>query len=130
MVFPAGGPEPRHPSQLYEAALEGIALFLVLRLFTHWLGALRRPGLTLGMFLIGYGAARSFVELFRMPDEHIGFLYGGLTMGMALSIPMIVAGAGIAGFALLRSNSDGREGSPAGARGPRTAPRTASGGSD
>ena len=126
MVFPAGGPEPRHPSQLYEAALEGIALFLILRLFTHWLGSLRRPGLTLGIFLIGYGAARSFVELFRMPDDHIGFLYGGLTMGMALSVPMIVAGAAFVGFALLRSNSDGREGPPAGARGARAA----SGGSD
>ena len=123
MVFPAGGPEPRHPSQLYEAALEGIALFLVLRLFTHGLGALRRPGLTLGVFLIGYGAARSFVELFRMPDDHIGFLYGGLTMGMALSIPMILAGAAVAALALLRSG-------PAGQEGPNSGARTAAGGRD
>ena len=102
MVFPGGGPLPRHPSQLYEAALEGIALFLLLRLLTHRLGALARPGLVSGMFLAGYGAARTFVELFRMPDAHIGFLASGLTMGQLLSLPMIVAGLGVMGLALMR----------------------------
>ena len=103
MVFPGAGPEPRHPSQLYEAALEGILLFFALRLGTHYFGALKRPGLTLGFFLIGYGAARTFVELFRMPDAHIGFLYGGLTMGMLLSVPMLLAGMAIAAIVLRKT---------------------------
>ena len=102
MVFPGAGPEPRHPSQLYEAALEGLLLFVALRILTHGLRSLRYPGLTLGGFLIGYGAARSFVELFRMPDAHIGFLYGGLTMGIVLSLPMVLAGIGFVGYALTR----------------------------
>ena len=108
MVFPAGGPEPRHPSQLYEAALEGIVLFLVLRVVTHRLLALRQPGVTVGAFLIGYGVARTFVELFRMPDDHIGFLYGGLTMGIVLSLPMIIAGAGLVIVALMRRQAQMR----------------------
>ncbi|MXN63356.1 prolipoprotein diacylglyceryl transferase [Stappia sp. GBMRC 2046] len=102
MVFPGAGPEPRHPSQLYEAALEGIVLFLVVRLVTHRFGGLARPGLTAGVFAAGYGLARSFVELFRMPDAHIGFLAGGLTMGILLSVPMIVAGLALAIWALRR----------------------------
>jgi len=91
-VFPGGGPEPRHPSQLYEAALEGIVLFLVLRLLTHRFGRLRQPGFIAGAFACGYGLARIFVEFFRMPDAHIGFLAGGATMGMILSLPMVLAG--------------------------------------
>lgn len=96
MVFPDGGPLPRHPSQLYEAALEGIVLFVLLRLVTHHTSALQKPGMTGAIFLIGYGTARTFVEFFRMPDAHIGFLSGGLTMGMLLSIPMVVLGILIA----------------------------------
>jgi len=92
VVFPFGGPEPRHPSQLYEAALEGLVLFLVLRVLTHRLGKLATPGFVSGAFAAGYGAARTFVEFFREPDFHIGYLAGGLTMGMLLSVPMIVAG--------------------------------------
>jgi len=91
MVFPGAGPLPRHPSQLYEAALEGIVLFVVLALMIR-AGALKRPGLIIGAFALGYGLARSFVELFREPDAHLGFLWGGLTMGMVLSLPMILAG--------------------------------------
>lgn len=92
MVFPLGGPEPRHPSQLYEAALEGIVFFLVLRLFTHRFHRLPYPSFVSGVFCVGYGLARVFVEFFREPDVQIGYLAGGLTMGMALSIPMILYG--------------------------------------
>ncbi len=92
VVFPGGGPEPRHPSQLYEALLEGLVLFLVLRILTNRLGKLRQPGFVSGAFAAGYGVARTFVEFFREPDIQIGYLAGGLTMGMLLSIPMIVAG--------------------------------------
>ncbi len=100
-VFPGGGPEPRHPSQLYEAALEGIVLFLVLRYLTHRRFLLKQPGLVGAAFLVGYGTARIIVEFFRMPDPQIGFLAGGLTMGMALSAPMVLAGL-IAAYLITR----------------------------
>lgn len=93
MVFPLGGPDPRHPSQLYEAALEGIVLFLLLRIATHRFRLLDRPGHVAGLFAIGYGAARIGVEFFRMPDAQIGYFAGWLTMGMLLSLPMLVVGA-------------------------------------
>lgn len=96
------GPLPRHPSQLYEAALEGIVLFLLLRLFTHGIPRLRYPSFISGLFCIGYGLARVFVEFFREPDAHIGFLSGGLTMGMLLSLPMIVYGVFLTTMALRR----------------------------
>ncbi len=92
MVFPGAGPLPRHPSQLYEAGLEGVLLFLVM------VGLALRPrapgseGRLAGAFLIGYGIARSIAELFRQPDVQLGFLLGGLTMGQLLSLPMIAAG--------------------------------------
>jgi phosphatidylglycerol:prolipoprotein diacylglycerol transferase len=101
MVFPNGGPFPRHPSQLYEAALEGILLLAVLSLCIRG-GALKRPGLTIGVFAVGYGLARIVAEQFREPDAQLGFLWGGLTMGMLLSVPMIVAGAAFIAFALRR----------------------------
>ncbi|MGQ0686391.1 prolipoprotein diacylglyceryl transferase [Bradyrhizobium sp.] len=81
----------RHPSQLYQAALEGIVLFTVLAIMIR-LGALKRPGLILGSFIAIYALARIAGELFREPDPQLGFLWGGLTMGMLLSLPMIVAG--------------------------------------
>jgi phosphatidylglycerol:prolipoprotein diacylglycerol transferase len=92
MVFPLGGPEPRHPSQLYEAALEGVVFFLVLRIFTHHVRRLPYPSFVSGVFCVGYGLARVFIEFFREPDIQIGYLAGGLTMGMALSIPMVLLG--------------------------------------
>ena len=92
MVFPNGGPAARHPSQLYEAALEGLLLFILLNWLIRAHRALEKPGLTTGVFLIGYAAARTAVELFREPDQHIGFLAGGMTMGQVLSIPMIAGG--------------------------------------
>ncbi len=93
MVFPTGGPEPRHPSQLYEAALEGVLLFIILNALIYFAKFLKYPGMITGLFLVGYAACRAFVELFRQPDAHIGFLAGGLTMGQLLSIPMILGGA-------------------------------------
>ncbi len=93
MVFPNAGPMPRHPSQLYEAALEGLALFLVLRFLSHHRLALKSPGLVTGVFLLGYGLARSFCELFRQPDTQHAFTTGFLTPGIAYSIPMVLLGA-------------------------------------
>jgi phosphatidylglycerol:prolipoprotein diacylglycerol transferase len=92
VVFPLAGPEPRHPSQLYEAGLEGLVLFLVLRLLTHRYHKLATPGFVGAAFITGYGVARTFAEFFRQPDIQIGFLAGGLTMGMLLSVPMIAIG--------------------------------------
>ncbi|MBN9042689.1 MAG: prolipoprotein diacylglyceryl transferase [Rhizobiales bacterium 62-47] len=101
MVFPNGGPLPRHPSQLYEAGLEGIALFVILALMIR-VGALKRPGLILGSFITLYALARITGEFFREPDPQLGFLWGGLTMGMLLSVPMVVAGIAIIATALRR----------------------------
>lgn len=101
MVFPGGGPLPRHPSQLYEAVLEGLVLFLVLALAVR-AGALRRPGLIIGLFASGYSVARIVAEFFREPDPQLGFLWGGLTMGMLLSIPMMLAGVAFIVLALRR----------------------------
>jgi phosphatidylglycerol---prolipoprotein diacylglyceryl transferase len=92
MIFPNGGPLPRHPSQLYEAGLEGVLLFAALAIMVR-LGALKRPGLILGSFIALYGLARITGEHFREPDPQLGFLWGGLTMGMLLSVPMVIAGA-------------------------------------
>ncbi|MBO0906398.1 prolipoprotein diacylglyceryl transferase [Jiella sonneratiae] len=94
MVFPTGGPEPRHPSQLYEAALEGVLLWVILRIATHGFRSLHRPRLTGGIFILCYGIFRTMVEAFwRLPDAQLGYLYGGwLTMGMLLSFPMILVG--------------------------------------
>ncbi|MHA1599167.1 MAG: prolipoprotein diacylglyceryl transferase [Alphaproteobacteria bacterium] len=92
MVFPRGGPAPRHPSQLYEAALEGLVLFVLLYVLSRNETIRNRPGFLTGVFLLGYSAARAFVELFRQPDAHLGVLAAGLTMGQWLSIPMLAGG--------------------------------------
>jgi phosphatidylglycerol:prolipoprotein diacylglycerol transferase len=93
MVFPDDPSQLfRHPSQLYEAALEGILLFAILAVMIR-MGALKRPGLILGSFIAVYALARIASEFFREPDPQLGFLWGGLTMGMLLSVPMIIAGA-------------------------------------
>lgn len=104
MVFPPAGPDPRHPSQLYEAGLEGVALFLLLA-FAAKSGALKRPGLVTGLFGIGYGAARIFCEFFREPDPMQEALPGGLTMGMVLSLPLILIGAAILLLSLRRRSA-------------------------
>ncbi len=92
MVFPGAGPLPRHPSQLYEAALEGVVMFMVLTALWRFTGVRDRPGFLFGAFLAGYGVCRMIIEQFREPDAHIGFLIGGATMGQILSLPMIAAG--------------------------------------
>ncbi len=92
LYHPAAGVVPRHPSQLYEAALEGLALFIVLRILTHRHGALQQPGITTGVFLLGYGVARSFCELFRQFDPEHAFSTYGLTPGIVYSIPMVLLG--------------------------------------
>jgi phosphatidylglycerol:prolipoprotein diacylglycerol transferase len=101
MVFPMAGPEPRHPSQLYQAALEGLLLFSIMMIAVR-LGGFRRPGLVSGLFLVCYGAFRTIGEHFRQPDAHIGFLFSGLTMGMLLSLPMIAVGMYLLSNARLR----------------------------
>jgi phosphatidylglycerol:prolipoprotein diacylglycerol transferase len=102
MVFPADPDQlPRHPSQLYEATLEGIGLFLILTVLVRC-GALKRPGLIIGAFAIGYAVMRSLCELFREPDVQIGFLWRGTTMGMLLSLPLLIAGIGFVAYALRR----------------------------
>ena len=91
MVFPAGGPLPRHPSQLYEAALEGVILFIIVWSFS---AKPRRPGRVSGLFLLGYGVFRFFVEFYREADVHLGpVALDWVTMGQLLSVPVIVAGA-------------------------------------
>jgi phosphatidylglycerol:prolipoprotein diacylglycerol transferase len=90
MVFPQAGPEPRHPSQLYQFGLEGLLLFIVLWTYTQR----RRPlGAASGLFLLGYGACRFIAEYAREPDDFLGYLALGLTMGQWLSLPMILIGA-------------------------------------
>jgi phosphatidylglycerol:prolipoprotein diacylglycerol transferase len=101
MIFPNGGPMPRHPSQLYEATLEGVVLFVVLGLMVRF-GALKRPGVVAGSFALGYGVARVICEMFREPDVQLGFFWGGLTMGMLLCIPLMLGGIAILTYALSR----------------------------
>lgn len=92
IVFPGAGPEPRHPSQLYEAGLEGILMFAVLSFLFWRTDARYKPGLLLGVFLIEYGLSRFIVEFFREPDRQLGLLPWGLSMGQTLSLPMIFVG--------------------------------------
>jgi phosphatidylglycerol---prolipoprotein diacylglyceryl transferase len=101
MIFPNGGPLPRHPSQLYEAGLEGVLLFTILAIMIRR-GALKRPGLILGSFIALYGLARITGEFFREPDKQLGFLWGQLTMGMLLSVPMVIVGAVMVALVLRR----------------------------
>jgi phosphatidylglycerol---prolipoprotein diacylglyceryl transferase len=93
MVFPGAGALPRHPSQLYQATLEGLVLFTVLMVLVARPGIRVREGFLSGAFLAGYGVARTIGELFRQPDAHLGFLFAGATMGQLLSLPMILVGA-------------------------------------
>jgi phosphatidylglycerol---prolipoprotein diacylglyceryl transferase len=100
VVFPGGGELPRHPSQLYQAGLEGLALFLILLALLHVRWVRERPGILSGVFLAGYGIFRSIGELWREPDEQIGFLFEHVSMGQLLSLPVIVAGVSIFIYAL------------------------------
>lgn len=111
MVFPNGGPLPRHPSQLYQFALEGVALFVILWLFT------RKPRPTAsvsGLFVLCYGIFRFVVEFVRVPDAQLGYLaWGWLTMGQVLCVPMVLAGIALMVWAYRRSRRTGDAGSVA-----------------
>jgi phosphatidylglycerol---prolipoprotein diacylglyceryl transferase len=90
MIFPDGGPYPRHPSQLYESFFEGLVLFVLL--FFFYKRFYKKPAFVSGLFLIFYGCFRFIIEFFRQPDEHMGFIFDIITMGQLLSIPMVVMG--------------------------------------
>ena len=93
---------PRHPSQIYEAVLEGLVLFVLVRIATHRFGALQYAGRASGIFALWYGVSRIIVELFREPDQHLGYFLGFITMGMVLSLPLCAIGI----WLLLRSRRD------------------------
>ena len=95
VVFPRGGPEPRHPSQLYEAFLEGLVLFVILNIMWQSPKIRANGGVLTGAFFAGYAIARVIVEAFRQPDPHIGLLPFGSTMGQWLSVPMLIIGVGM-----------------------------------
>ena len=92
MIFPKGGNLPRHPSQLYEAFFEGLILFIILWLLMNMTNFFKMKGLMTGCFIFLYGLFRFFVEFFREPDIHIGYLYLDFSMGQLLSLPMIIIG--------------------------------------
>lgn len=96
---------PRHPSQLYEAALEGLGLMALLWIAKATVARRLAFGFLGGLFLLGYALARSIVELFREPDAHIGFLYGGLTMGQMLSFPMVILGSWLITRSILKRHT-------------------------
>jgi phosphatidylglycerol---prolipoprotein diacylglyceryl transferase len=101
IIFPGSDGQPRHPSQIYEALLEGLVLFIVLAILARR-GTLRRPGLITGAFAALYGVARIFCEFFRDPDPRLEDLGNGLTMGMLLSTPLVIIGLGLIGWSLQR----------------------------
>ena len=103
MIFPNAGPLPRHPSQIYQALMEGLLLFLLLWFLARREAIRARFGMLTGVFLIGYAIARSTGELFRQPDAFLGYLFEGATMGQLLSIPMLLAGIGLIFFARPRA---------------------------
>lgn len=92
MIFPYSDGLPRHPSQLYEAGLEGVAIFIILSLLYRCEWVRVRAGYTAGLFCILYAIARTIVELFREPDAHLGLILGPLSAGQLLSLPMLVVG--------------------------------------
>lgn len=104
VIFPNAGPDPRHPSQLYEAALEGFVLFLILMALYLWPKTRNMPGIVTGTFLAGYGFFRFFIENYREPDQHLGFIFGQISMGQILSMPMILVGVGAILYAVIKNN--------------------------
>jgi len=95
MVFPGGGDEPRHPSQIYQALLEGALLFVILAFLISRTKIRSKPGIVTGAFFVGYGILRFGTEFFREPDWYLGFVIGALSMGQVLCLPMIAFGAGV-----------------------------------
>jgi phosphatidylglycerol---prolipoprotein diacylglyceryl transferase len=102
VIYP-GETIARHPSQLYQALLEGLVLFFAVRIATHHFGALKHPGRASGIFALGYALARIFAEFFREPDSHVGFVGGWLTLGMIYSLPLAAVGI----WLLIRSRRTG-----------------------
>ena len=92
LIFPRGGQIMRHPSQLYEALLEGLLLLILMLWLTYVMNAHKRVGFLTGVFLAGYGCARVFAEFYREPDVQIGYVLGFATLGQILSLPLIIAG--------------------------------------
>jgi len=103
IVFPNGGPDPRHPSQIYEALLEGLVMLIILHLVWRRESWRSKPGVITGVFMIGYALSRMIVEMFRQPDAHLGYLIGGTTMGQWLSMPMILVGIAVIVYAHKRA---------------------------
>jgi phosphatidylglycerol:prolipoprotein diacylglycerol transferase len=113
VVFPDGGDIGRHPSQIYEAGLEGLFLFVILFALARFARARYRPGLLTGVFLLGYGSARTFVEFFRQPDNYVGdggFLLWGSTIGQWLSTPIAIAGLIFIVYAVTHDRLDNSQG--------------------
>ena len=106
MVFPLAGPLPRHPSQLYEATLEGALLFAIVWIYS---AKPRSAGRTSGVFLIGYALFRFLIEFVREPDSHLGYVLIGLSMGQLLCVPMLVCGAWLY-FRIIPSSSGSQAG--------------------
>lgn len=100
VVFPGADDLPRHPSQLYEAGLEGFALMLVITILIFKYKALTKPGLISGVFIFGYGLSRFAVEFVREPDAHLGFIIGIFSMGQLLSLPLLILGLCLIGRAM------------------------------
>ena len=92
VIFPGAGSNPRHPSQLYEATLEGVILFVLIAVLVYRFNVLSRPGFTAGCFFLGYGISRFTVEFFREPDAHLGLVFGPITLGQILTIPLAIGG--------------------------------------
>lgn len=111
VIFPRGGELPRHPSQIYEALLEGLLLFALMMIYAHMPKLRSKVGVLSGLFLAEYAAFRFFVEFFREPDPQLGFLLGGTTMGQLLCIPMFLFGSGLIAWAMTRSQPEQQEAS-------------------
>ncbi|MCD8563285.1 MAG: prolipoprotein diacylglyceryl transferase [Alphaproteobacteria bacterium] len=104
--FPRAGELPRHPSQLYEAGLEGLVLFLILLVLSRFEAVRKRAGILSGVFLLGYGAFRFFVEFFREPDIQVGFIFEYFTLGQMFCVPMILAGLTLVVYALVNKKHE------------------------
>jgi phosphatidylglycerol:prolipoprotein diacylglycerol transferase len=115
IIFPRADEQPRHPSQLYEAGLEGIVLFLLLWFLFWKTDARHQPGKLVGFFLAGYGLARFTVEFFRQPDDHLGLLWFNMSMGQLLTVPMVLGGLFL--IMTAKGRMAGSEASPADAKG-------------
>jgi phosphatidylglycerol:prolipoprotein diacylglycerol transferase len=105
IVFPTGGKHPRHPSQLYEAVLEGLVLYFILLVLVRFTNIRHKPGLVTGVFLSGYGFARIIVEQFREPDIQLGFFMFQTTMGQWLSVPLLLLGIYLTYRSILNLNT-------------------------